>query len=152
MYLQLFHDYIISELINRKLLNQCVDSFHIIEWINQLAYQLKLSSIMRIHPVVSIAQLEPAPENAPYNRQSNTKPPLINIKNEDDTSAPSYKIKRLLDKHTTHWGRDQPFVQYLVKWKGYNHSHNVWYGVEDLAEARDFVDDYERRVELQAPH
>ena len=154
MYLQLFHGYIIPELINKKLLNQHVGPFHIIEWIGQLAYWLKLLPIMCIHPVMSIAQLEPAPENNLYNWQSNMNSLFINIENKDNTikSAPFYKIKCLLDKCITCWGCSQSFVQYLVKWKRYNHNHNVWYGMEDLAEARGLVENYERWIELWASH
>lgn len=58
---------------------------------------------MRIHPVILIAQLEPAHqhEDDPYNRQPNINlPPVENDVSIDDPTetAPSYEIERLLDK------------------------------------------------------
>lgn len=54
-FLRLYAKYIISRLINKKLSQQRVDFFKILEKIDYLAYRLELSSIMRIHPIISIA-------------------------------------------------------------------------------------------------
>ena len=84
---------------------------------------------MRIHPVISIAQLEPStPGPDPYDRQLVVDPPPVV---DDDTEAPSDEIERLNDKRIT---RDKPY--YLVKWKGYGHQHNVWYSIEATAPRR----------------
>lgn len=72
-----------------------------------------------------------------------------------DTEAPSYEIERLIDKRTT---RDKPY--YPVKWKGYDHQHNVWYSIDNLNDATALIADYEataprrstRTVSLHEPH
>ncbi len=145
-YLRLFHGYTIPGLTNRKLSNQRVGPFQILRRVGTLAYELKLPPTMKIHPVVSVAQLEPAPlaEDDPYNREQNAEPPPVENEATDDP-APAYEIERLLDRRVTRRGRGKPTTQYLVKWKGYNNSHNVWYEVEDLQDARELLDDYERR-------
>ena len=58
MYLRLHHDYIISNLFNHKLSKQRVKFFSVIEKIDNLAFRLQLSFVMKIHSVVSIAQLK----------------------------------------------------------------------------------------------
>jgi len=69
---------------------------------------------MRIHPVISIAQLEPAtPGDDPCGRRATVDPPPVS---EQDTLALSYEIERLLDNRIT---RDK--VYYLVEWKSYGH-------------------------------
>ena len=97
---------------------------------------------------MSIAQLEPAPEDDdPYNRQPDKHPPPVEndgTSDDKDVETPSYKIERLLQKRITRRGRGKPTTQYLVKWKGYNHSHSAWYDVKDLKDAKDLIDDYER--------
>ena len=75
---------------------------------------------MRIHPVVLITQLEPAPPHDidPYNRQPDVNPPPVKNENFDTLNAnitPSYKVERLLDKRTQRYGRGRPTVKYLVK-------------------------------------
>ena len=72
-----------------------------------IEYRLDLPPTMWIHPIVSIAQLEPAtsPDNK-YNCQINLNSPLIendattNNETEDVNTAPSYEIERLLNKRT----------------------------------------------------
>ena len=60
IYLRLHQKYIISKLINKKLFNQRVDLFKIIEVVDKSKqiYRLKLSSIMKIHSIISITQLK----------------------------------------------------------------------------------------------
>ena len=128
-YLRLFHNYIILNLMNRKLSNQCVESFCILKWIDHLVYWLELLFIMYIHFVVLIVQLELiiVSENNLYNCQFNVNSSFIennsNINNIN--TALFYKIKCLLNKHIRHYEHKQSTVKYLVKWKKYNHNHNV---------------------------
>lgn len=103
-----------------------------------MAYELELPPVMAIHPVVSIAQLEPAPpENDPYGRTRNIDPPPVAAENDE---APEYEIERLVGKRTV---RNR--LQYLVKWKGYGNEHNVWYSVTDLTGAQQSINNYEER-------
>ena len=67
-YLRLHHDYKISKLVNYKLYNQRVKSFKILEKMGKLAYRLKLSSLMKIHSMIFIAQLKSDKDENPYTR------------------------------------------------------------------------------------
>ena len=70
VYLCLYNGYTISGLINRKLNQQRVGSFKILEKIGTLVYRLELPLVMKIHSVISIAQLESfsASDADPYRR------------------------------------------------------------------------------------
>ena len=54
VYLRFYHDYIISDMINKKLFNQRVESFKILKKIENLTYHLKLSSVMKIHFIMFV--------------------------------------------------------------------------------------------------
>ena len=152
IYLWLFHEYIISDLTNQKFLNQQVKSFYILECIDHLVYQLKLSFTMWIHSVISIAQLKLTvlSDFDLYNWQLNTNSLSvennISINNDAVETASLYKIERLLNKHIKHHEHDQFIIKYLVKWKSYNHSHNVWYDIQDLTKTKKLITDYEQKA------
>lgn len=149
VYLRLHQGYTIPGLANPKLSEQRVGPFKVLEKVGDLAFRLQLAPIMRIHPVISIAQLEPAaPGQDPYNRTVDREPPPVE---EEDSplarQAPHYEIERLLDRRDT---RNE--TQYLVKWKNYGAEHNVWYPLRALDDAAELVAEYEARVAGQQEH
>ena len=60
VFLWLYKGYSLSGKSSRKISNQWCGLFRIIKRVGRLAYELELSSIWRIHPVVFITQIEPA--------------------------------------------------------------------------------------------
>ena len=61
-----------------------------------LASQLELPPIMKIFPVISIAQLKPAPMDAdPYQRERNM--PEVPVRYIDDLEDDEYHVERILD-------------------------------------------------------
>ena len=145
-FLKLHAGYTIPGLNNHKLSQQRAGPFKITDKVGTLAYRLELPPVMQIHPVISIAQLEPAPapDSDPYRRPRPDNPPPVTTEDDDPgdpTQAPSYEIERLLDRRITPTGR----ISYLVKWKGYGPEHNVWYPLHALDSSKDLVDDYDRR-------
>ena len=145
IYLRLYQRYIIFNLSNHKLFNQRVDSFKIIEKVSNLVFRLDLSSIMKVHFVVSIAQLESTMSNIDlYDRFTNKD--SSSIQNEHViTNASSYEIERLIDKRIAH---DRSY--YLVKWKRYDNEHNVWYSLQALDDASKLVAKYEVELVLRS--
>ena len=136
VYLRLHQGYKIPGVANRKLSQQRVGPFIVQKKVGQLAYQLELPPIMKIHPVVSIAQLEPkVPGHDPYGRNTPEPPPVITEDGEHE-----YTIERLLDRRTR-YGK----LHYLVKWLNYGNEYNVWYDIEDLQNAQDLIQDYDLR-------
>ena len=113
--------------------------------VGTLAYRLILPPTMKIHPVISIAQLEPAMETSDrYGRTWSEEPPPIEEGDAvDEAVTPSWEIETLLQKDIR---RGKPW--YLVKWKGYGAEWNVWYALENLANAPRLVE-CDRRYEAQ---
>ena len=143
-YLTLHAGYTIPGLRNRKLSQQRAGPFKITEKVGTLAYRLELPPVMGIHPVISIAQLEPSPppDSDPYHRPRPTNPPPVATEDDDPTNpARPYEVETLLDRKITPNGR----VSYLVKWKDYGPQYNVWYPLHALAKSQDLVDDYEAK-------
>ena len=110
VYLWLHHEYEISDVENRKLTLQRVKSFKVLKMIlNDLVCRLTLSSIMKIHSIISIAQLKLTLEDQNlYNRVQNNESSFIWKKDNQETLE--YEIKRLI-RHCTF--RNQR--QYLIK-------------------------------------
>lgn len=105
--------------------------------------------MMQIHLIISITQLKPANEKDSYNQQkdansSSVENDSITDEIKDIKTASAYKIEWFLNKHTRHHECSQATIKYLVKWKGYNYSHNVWYKMKDLTNVREFVKKYKQ--------
>ena len=83
--LRLHRGYRVLAIKFKKLGPQLIESFPVIERIGRLAYRLRLSSMMRIHDLISVAHLEPATDSAedPYRRRRLLMPAVI-IEGEDE--------------------------------------------------------------------
>ena len=129
-YLRLHHDYTISSIINKKLSQQRVDFFIILNKIDNLVYRLDFSLIMIIYLVVFVAQLKSLFVDSNFYRRSrfdDENSSSMITKNNDSISY--YEIERLLDRRTS---RDK--IQYFVKWKKYESIYNVWYNNDDFVD------------------
>lgn len=78
-----------------------------------VSFELRLPKKMSMHPVFHISLLEPAHPNATLQ----TQPPEI----EDDFQSPQYEVERILDDRLEGGQK-----QYLVRWKGYDHTEDTW--------------------------
>lgn len=126
--------------LGKKLSQQYVGPFQITEKIGRLAYRLAIPETWRIHPVFTVAQLEPVPPPSadPFSRPRPTEPDSVFV--EGDTErVKSYEVERLLNKRQT----ARRGVEYLVKWKGYGPQHDAWRSLPELGDAMDLVKEYE---------
>lgn len=82
---------------NKKLSNQQIGLFQITERIGELAYRLKLPLTMKIHLVVSIAQLEPAEKSNLYNKRRLDHPGPVEIKDTDHSKSKNSHNKKQQD-------------------------------------------------------
>lgn len=85
--------------VTKKLTQQSVDPFQIVEKVGRLAYKLEVPMDWRIHPVFFIAQLEPAPNPSenPFWRSCLQQHPLVFVEGDIDKHK-FFKIDRLLNK------------------------------------------------------
>ena len=147
IYLRLHHEYGISSLVNRKLHHQRIDPFKILEKIKSLTYHLKLSSIIKIHSIMSIIQLKSVSKNDSYNRIRNTN--LFMIKKKDENvdfdfvfKYKPYEIEKLLKRRDI-----ERNIMYLIKWKDCGNEHNVWYPVHALQKAQNLMNECDARID-----
>ena len=149
--LKLHHGYRVPGIKNKKLSIQRVGRFKIKRRVSPLAYELELPSNMKIHPVISVTNLEPLPPGEdPYKRRVNDHPPPIEEEdgtedNNLDKEWKSFYIEKLLDKRLRRYGRGKKIIEYLVKWTGYGPEFNEWYGEDLLDNAVESMLEYELR-------
>ena len=100
-------------------------------------YHLELPTQWSIHPVFHIDLLTPYRETITHGANYQRPPPdLVD-------NAEEYEVKKILDSQL--FGRRQR-LQYLVKWKGYPDSDNMWVNKDDV-----FADDKVRAFKDSNP-
>ena len=101
--------------------------FKIVQVMSPINYQLELPTQWSIHPVFHIDLLMPYHETIIHGANYQRAPPdLVD-------NAKEYEVEKVLDSQL--FGRRQQ-LQYLVKWKGYPDSDNMWVDKDDV-----FADD-----------
>ena len=84
-YLRLHKGYNLPAKPNRKLSDQRCGPFLVKKRVGRLAYELELLPRWRIHPTISVTQLEPFPEiRDPYNRPRPTYPDAAEVEGDTD--------------------------------------------------------------------
>ena len=129
--------------VTKKLTQQYVGPFRIIERVGRLAYKLKIPDDWRIHPVFLVAQLEPAlePSNNPFRHLHPHYLPSVFVDGDTD-NLKSFEIDRLLNKRTIKRGKGLT-IEYLIRWTGYSPEWVRWYNVKILDNAAELVREYE---------
>jgi hypothetical protein len=120
---------------SRKLLPRWVGPFKIVQKVGNLAYKLEMSPGWRIHPVFHVSLLEL------YKSNERVQPPPPPIELEGHLE---YEVESILDHRFTSKKRDR--VSYLLKWKGYDQSHNSWEPETHVANCPDLVGEFWQRV------
>ena len=119
--LRLYKDYSIpsSVGVTKKLTQQYVCPFHVLEKMGRLTYKLDVSLNWGAHLVFSVAQLELASflTNNPFHYPRPYMPPIVFV-DDDTNTAKSFEVDRLLHKRTVKKGKGHT-VEYLVCWTGY---------------------------------
>ena len=145
--LRLHHGYSIpsTKKVGKKLGQQYVGPFKVLERVGRQAYKLELPAHWRIHPVFTIAMLEPAPDPAsdPFDRPRPDYPESVHVDGDTD-HLKSWKLERILDKRMVKRGRSRtPCVEYLIRWEGYGPEEDRWYNEILLDNAKELIKDYE---------
>lgn len=147
-YIILHHGYQLPGRPNRKVSPQRCGPFKVVRRVGRLAYKLEIPHSWkqrRIHPVFSVAQLEPAPsEEDPYHRPRPTEPGPIDMEDDSnhDETFRSYEVEKVVDKRVRRYGRTN-VTQYLVRWLGYGPEHDEWKSLTALSFCLDLIEDYE---------
>lgn len=109
------YDIFSISIFEKKLRQQYVDSFKILEKIDRLVYRLNLSSHWRIHSILFVTQLKSTSlENDLFDRQRSTLLDSIFVRDNID-KIKSYELNRVIDKRSI----ARRNTKYLVRWKEY---------------------------------
>jgi hypothetical protein len=115
VYLRLHHEYFLSKKRNVKLFQQRSKSYVIKRKIDNVAYELKLSSTSRIHLVIAIAQLEFVENELDlYKRSRSTNSKSVNMMNDDSEIKRSFEVKKILKKRSRKYDKIT-ITQYMMK-------------------------------------
>jgi hypothetical protein len=101
---------------------------------SKLAYRLRLSPQMQIHPVFHASLLEPYRENRLPGRTQEPPPP------EEIEGELEHEVQEVLDSKIV-WGK----LRYLVEWVGQGPDERTWEPVEHVRNAADAVAEFHQR-------
>ncbi|HVX00352.1 MAG TPA: DDE-type integrase/transposase/recombinase, partial [Candidatus Babeliaceae bacterium] len=125
-----------------KLSGKFTGPFTIIEVHEDKTVKLELPTMMkakydRFH-VSKVKPFHMAKIDFPDRQQLDRPPPIIVSDQEE------YEVEEILAKRELRARRGQTKLQYLVKWKGYPATEATWSSLEDLANAIETVNEFEK--------
>lgn len=88
-----------------------------------------------------MAHLEPKKKD-PFQRPMPTNPGPVHMEG-DTEDLQSWEIEKLLNKRTR-TRRGKKIVQYQVRWLGWGPEWDQWYDLDELGNAKELVEEYER--------
>jgi len=94
--------------------------------------ELELPSTIRIYPVVNISKIHRYIGQVERQRKEQPAPAII--KREEE-----WEVERILNKQQIR-GKDK----YLVQWKGFMAESDTWEGIENLENAKEAVEEFEK--------
>jgi hypothetical protein len=146
-FLRLGDGYTVPGITKKKIGPQRIGPFRITETLSKgKAYRLDLPDHYRIHDVISVAHLEPAPcpRSDPYARA---------VPVEDATPAYAHsdgdhewELDALVKKRTMGRGSSRQ-VQYLGRWKDHGPEWDSWINEDDLENAQELLKDFNDKLE-----
>jgi len=115
-----------------KLTEHFVGLYKVKGIVSSNAIELELPKSIRIHPVVNVSRVrlyKPQVEG-----QKKTPPKLVIIKGEEE-----FEIEKIINKRTVR-GKEK----FLVRWKGYTVEEDTWENRENLENAKELIEEFER--------
>ncbi|SLM36395.1 reverse partial [Lasallia pustulata] len=126
VFIKLHKGYTLPSVTNRKLSNQRAGPLKIVKKIGLLAYRLDIPVNWKIHPVISVAQLEPAPKGSdPYEREDRpSNPPAVE---EFNSEWHDYEVEKLVGRRDRKLGKGKKITEYLQppSWSVAAHNINI---------------------------
>jgi hypothetical protein len=137
---RLHKGYSIALPVSKKYGPQFAGPYKVLERIGRLAYRLELPEHWKVHPVISVAHLEPAKDDA-FNRPQPDHPEPIYV-DGDTENMKSFEVEAVLNKRERRRGR-KVITEYLIRWVGYGPDYDVWYPLSALNDCKELVEEYE---------
>jgi len=123
------------ELIKRatkKMTEKYIGLYVVKKIISENVVELELPVLFRIHPVVNVRRI--VKYRKQVEGQKKIPPPFIEVAGEKE-----YEVEKILDRRERR-GK----LKYLVRWKDYTAEEDTWEGLENLKNAKDLVEEFEK--------
>jgi hypothetical protein len=128
--------YHLPNTISHKLSLQRVGPFEVIRAVGRLAYEMKLPTTWKIHPVMSVAHLEPYKED-PYHCTPPDPSPDVVL--DEAGEHEEWEAEEIVAQRRN---RRRKRDEWLVKWRGFGPEHNTWEPMENLQNASELLDQF----------
>ena len=117
----------------RKKLTECfVGPYKIKGIVSSNVIELELPKSIKIYPVVNISRIQLYKLQIEGQKKIPPKPVIIE-------GVEEFKVERILNKRTVR-GKEK----FLVRWKGYMAGEDTWENRENLENAKELVEEFER--------
>jgi hypothetical protein len=124
---------------SKKLSAKRYGPFKILAKVGESAYRIELPDNWRLlHPIFNESLLTPYTKPA-FPSQRRPLPPPPDVVGEEL----EYEVEKVLDSRIRRTRRN-PFIEFLIAWKGYGPEHNQWIKKKDLF-ARELLADFHKR-------
>ena len=123
---------------SEKLTERFVGSYKVKGIVSSNAIELELPKSIKIHPVVNVSRVrlyKPQVEG-----QKKTPPKPVIIEGEEE-----FEVKKILNKRVVR-GKEK----FLVRWKRYTAEEDTWESRENLGNAKELVEEFEREYGEEA--
>lgn len=150
VYLRLWKAYNIptNKSTTRKLGQAYAGRFRMLERVGRLAYRLDLPSAMKLHNVISVELLEPAPKDV---RDEGN--PVLTVDDRFPEQQDRFDVEAILDKRVRAVGRSRkPVTFYLIRWKNAGPEHDEWVHERNAVGAEEKIADFEQQQATAAEH
>jgi len=92
---------------------------------------------MRIHPVVNVSRIVWYREQVNRQKKEEEKPVEVD-------GVEEWEVEKILNKR-----KIRGIEKYLVQWKEFIAEHDSWVKKEELGNAKEVLEDFERRIEAE---
>jgi len=118
----------------KKLIEKFVGPYKIKKIISENTVELELLVLMKIHLVVYVSRIVIYQKQ--IEEQKKILPPLVEIDREK-----KYEVEKILNRRDIREKQN-----YLVRWKGYIAEEDTWERLENLGNAIDLVEEFEKEI------
>jgi len=118
--------------VTKKLTEKYIGPYMVRRIVSENAVELELPALLRIHLVVNIRRIVKYREQV--EEQKKIPPPLVEVDGEKE-----YEVEVIFNRQERR-GK----TKYLVKWKGYTVKENTWEELENLKNAMEKIEEFEK--------
>ena len=130
-------------ILEKKLSQQYVQFFKIIQKIKNLTYKLQIFETWEIWSIFAISQLKSSQLSSSDSFQRTQRLSRFIFVKKNTNQVKSFEIEKLLIK--TQIKRRE--IEYLIRWQEYDFENNAWRSLKKLENATQLIDEYKSRLQ-----